>query len=220
MTMESVQSLLNRLITFAYSTGTKSGVEMTRYYMYRALKNKLTAFDSNNKAALSISHSNNLIPLLGLHNATTVEANWPEYNLLDLSFESGTFDFVVSDQVLEHIGGNPYRAFAETARVLKPGGLFCHTTCFIMCIHGDPSDYWRFTPEALRELSTANGLDVIETDGWGNREAWSLMHMGFWTSDVPADPTNPINQIASYNEPRYPIVVWVIGRKPLQEAIA
>ena len=217
MTMESVQSLLGRLITFAYDTGPKSGDNIVRYSMYRALRDKLAEFDGDEKSTLAISHSANLASLLGIQRGRIEEANFPEFDILDLGFDDDQFDFVVSDQVLEHIGGSPYRAFSETARVLKPGGYFCHTTCLIMCVHGDPLDFWRFTPKGLEELTTSNGMHVVEAGGWGNREAWSLMHMGFWESDVPADPSNPINQIASYNEPRYPTVVWVIGQKPLVE---
>lgn len=214
MTMESVQALLERLIKFAYANGPNSGMSITRYSMYRLLTDKLKDLDDPEKLALSISHSEKLVRTLGLNSVRIASLNFPEYNILDLKMDDACADFIVSDQVMEHIGGSPYKAFSESVRVLKPGGILCHTTVFIMPVHGDPIDFWRFSPDGLAELCRANGAEVIEASGWGNREAWSLMHMGFWGSGIPLDKENPINKIATFNDPRYPIVVWVLGRKP------
>ena len=43
-------------------------------------------------------------------------------NALDLSFESNTFDLIISVEVIEHVG-NPERMIEEVQRVLKPNGL-------------------------------------------------------------------------------------------------
>lgn len=43
-------------------------------------------------------------------------------NALQLSFEDGMFDMVISVDVIEHVG-QPERMISEIARVLKPGGL-------------------------------------------------------------------------------------------------
>ena len=42
-----------------------------------------------------------------------------------LPFADNTFDFVFSDQVLEHVQDHNL-AFAEIARVMKPGGISLH----------------------------------------------------------------------------------------------
>jgi len=42
-------------------------------------------------------------------------------NLENLTFEDSTFDLFITQDVIEHVM-NPARAFAEIARVLKPGG--------------------------------------------------------------------------------------------------
>lgn len=39
-------------------------------------------------------------------------------------FESNTFDFLIADQVVEHLF-DPNKIFIEATRVLKPGGYFC-----------------------------------------------------------------------------------------------
>jgi SAM-dependent methyltransferase len=55
-----------------------------------------------------------------------------EFHLLDVSGEGwpvadGSIDMIVSDFVLEHVD-TPEAHFAEVARVLKPGGVYCART--------------------------------------------------------------------------------------------
>lgn len=186
---------------------------ITRTAMYKALRGKFAAHDSESKNCLAISNSGWFGKILGLTKVKYTLANYPEENIINLSFQDQSFDFVVSDQVFEHIEGNPFVAFAETARVAKPGGLICHTTCFINEIHGVPKDFWRFTPDALALLATSSGCDVVETGSWGNREAWALIHAGFRMAKIPEDETHPLYRLATRNEKEWPIVTWVIAKK-------
>lgn len=80
----------------------------------------------------------------------------------DLPYSNDEFDVVVTTEMLEH---DPYfwQSVPEMARVLKPGGHFLLTTRGIgFPLHEYPSDYWRFTPAAIRHLVTGAGLEVIE----------------------------------------------------------
>lgn len=52
---------------------------------------------------LSVSNSTNLIDILGIAAISCVEANYPEHNILSLPFPDRSFDFVLSDQVLEQL---------------------------------------------------------------------------------------------------------------------
>lgn len=52
-------------------------------------------------------------------------------NVEDLSFEDGSFDLVVSNDVLEHVA-DPARAVREMARVLRPGGTCFMTVPFLL----------------------------------------------------------------------------------------
>jgi ubiquinone/menaquinone biosynthesis C-methylase UbiE len=64
----------------------------------------------------------------------------PEFDFLDLhTFGDNTFDAVASDQVLEHVEGDPFVAIAESVRVVKAGGFVVHTTCFLNSLHGAPT---------------------------------------------------------------------------------
>ena len=143
------------------------------------------------------------------------EVNFPEHDITDLSgLTDESFDFVLADQVLEHVAGDPFAAFRECHRVVKPGGIVVQTTCFFNMIHQHPTDFWRFTPNALRLLAEHAGLHVMRVGGWGNREAWAFMSLGFRSRPIPEDPKNPIFRMAMRQDKKYPIVTWLIARRP------
>ena len=82
---------------------------------------------------------------------------------LSRTFERESFDAVISVSVFEHLQ-RPWIAGREIATILKPGGrTFCYTH-FAFPIHGYPSDYWRFTREALETIFVDAGLVVIGSD--------------------------------------------------------
>lgn len=74
---------------------------------------------------------------------------------------SGSFDGVLSTQVLEHVA-DPYAAMSEMSRVLRPGGLLVLSAPHLSMIHDAPTDYFRYTEFGLRSLAEANALEVLE----------------------------------------------------------
>ena len=99
-------------------------------------------------------------------------------DLLDVPFESNTFDAVVAEGVLEHVL-DPQRAADEIHRVLKGDGLVFSTTPFVLGVHMQVADYTRFSRLALIRLFrrfTPIECDVIE--GAAVTLAYSLAY--FW----------------------------------------
>jgi SAM-dependent methyltransferase len=213
------EAFTRELIDFALTSSTaRKRWHITRVAMYRDLEGFLAAEKAPGQTALAISHSGNLIDLLGL-DATVQEANYPEFDITRLTqIADASVDYVVSDQVLEHIHGDPFDAFRECARVTKPGGFVIHTTCFFNLIHQHPTDYWRFTPNALRLLCETAGLETVRVSAWGNKEAWAYMSMGYRMNKIPEDPANPLFQLATRNDKKYPLCTWVVARRPLEPA--
>ncbi len=123
-----------------------------------------------------------------------------------------TFDYVIADQVLEHVAGPPQKAFDECHRVLRPGGWVVHTTCFINPIHEAPADYWRFTPEGLRQLCQGYAR-VIECAGWGNPYAWLAVWLGLRFEGVPEASWHPLHRLAVGQNSDWPISTWVIAER-------
>ncbi|MBW3664462.1 MAG: class I SAM-dependent methyltransferase [Actinobacteria bacterium] len=183
--------------------------------MYRALRDVLAEAPetfSRQVTALSIGGSRRLLEEVGLGHAEVVEADLPQHDMRHLTaFDDETFDIVVSDQVLEHVDGDPLAAVAESFRVVKPGGLVIHTSCFLNPVHYGPKDLWRFTPYAL-EVAVAPHGPVIASGGWGNPLAVLMIALGL--RHTPTPPAwHPIGRIARRTRSSWPILTWVVARR-------
>jgi SAM-dependent methyltransferase len=190
----------------------KKGPHLSRYAMYQRLSEVGEALQIDSGRALSISHSVHLLQLLGVSPTALIEANYPEYSITSLPFDDAEFDIVVSDQVLEHVKGNPFTAISETRRVLKAGGLAVHTSVFMYPMHGPTTDFWRYTPAALR-LLCSEFSEIVECGGWGSFDAWRWVQNGMMFEPVPHATWHPLHKVATRNEPTWPMVTWIVARK-------
>jgi SAM-dependent methyltransferase len=77
----------------------------------------------------------------------------------------GTFDVVLSTQVLEHVR-HPQLYLRETWRLLKPGGTIIVSTHGLFEEHGAPVDYRRWTLEGL--------FCELEDAGFRRERGWKL----------------------------------------------
>lgn len=191
--------------------GLSKGPHVTRYYMYNHLS-KYAEPRVQDLKVLSISHSESLGKILGFKDEQITDVSYPEFNILDLPFPDGEFDAVVSDQVLEHVEGDPQLAIDEMFRILKPHGISLQTTCFINPVHGCPHDYWRFTPDALKLLTKKHGK-ILDVGGWGNPYVWLLVAMGLRMAPIPEANWHPAHWLAINNNPKWPISTWVLAQK-------
>jgi SAM-dependent methyltransferase len=89
-----------------------------------------------------------------------------------LPFEDGSFDTVVSIQVLEHTP-RPQALLDEMARVLRADGLLILSAPFSGRLHEEPYDFFRYTPHGLRAMCGEAGLEVTEV--WGQGNFWSVI---------------------------------------------
>lgn len=104
-------------------------------------------------------------------------------DLAALPLPDGDIDLVVCTEVLEHIA-EPGRALEEVARVLRPGGRLLMTVPFVVELHEEPHDYYRYTPHALRMLLSSAGFAAIEVrplTGWYSTLAHVMRHNGLAT---------------------------------------
>lgn len=82
-------------------------------------------------------------------------------NSYTLPFADNSFDAVLTTKVLlEHIS-EPGETIREFARVLKPGGEAFIIAPFIVLLHQQPNDFFRFTEFGIRHLFKKAGLEVL-----------------------------------------------------------
>jgi SAM-dependent methyltransferase len=216
-----LRRLVNGSARFAWKAacvGLPKGEHIVRYSMYRQMKEQLAGQDLGPRV-LSVSHSNFLCKLLGADETAITQANYPDQQIDRLKFEDNSFSAVVSDQVLEHIECTPTEAVDEVYRVLRPGGLAIHTTCFLTPYHGSTDfsdvsdgDYWRYTQSGLARLHKRYAK-VLVADGWGNPYMPLITGLGLTHMPVPEASWHPLNRLARLNRPSYAFVVWVAARK-------
>lgn len=78
-----------------------------------------------------------------------------------LPFADGAFDTVFCCSVLEHTA-EPWDALSEIHRVLVPGGIAIVSLPFVLHLHDEPHDYYRFTRYGIEHLAARAGLDVSQ----------------------------------------------------------
>jgi SAM-dependent methyltransferase len=93
-------------------------------------------------------------------------------SLLRLPFRDGSFNAVLSINVLEHVT-EPRAAMQEMARVLEPGGTLHLMAPQSVRLHYAPYDFYRFTEYGLRYLAEQAGLRVEEVSAEGGY--WLLL---------------------------------------------
>lgn len=128
---------------------------------------------------------------------------FPDFDLCHATHQDA-HDVVICEQVLEHVV-DPCRAAATLFELCKPGAHVIVSTPFLIKIHQEPEDYWRFTPLGLQTLLENVGFEGVEVIGWGNR---SCVRANFrrWLAYKPWHSLR--------NEMAYPVAVWAYGRRP------
>ncbi len=94
-----------------------------------------------------------------------------------LPFKNGTFDAILSTQVIEHIP-EPTDFFKEVSRVLKPQGKGIITFPLVNPLHELPHDYYRYTEHAICYLCNQHRLavDLVVPMGGGWTTVGFILH--------------------------------------------
>lgn len=83
-------------------------------------------------------------------------------NVEALPHATGSVGTVIAMSVLEHVQ-QFWKGFDEIRRVLRPDGVFLVACPFYFHVHAYPSDYWRFTPQAIDFLLQSYSSRIL---GW------------------------------------------------------
>ena len=112
---------------------------------------------------------------------------------------------VIAMNTLEHVP-RFWRAFDEIHRVLRPDGALLVSCPFYFHIHSYPSDYWRFSPEALALLLARYPNKILGRHGPTRRPA-SVWAVAFREGRPPITPLE---------FDRYRLLVARYARQPLR----
>ena len=88
-------------------------------------------------------------------------------SVTNMPIRSKSIDTVLCFNLLEHVFDYE-AALSEIHRVMKPGAVLYGWVPFIMGVHGDPHDYWRYTPTALEQLLRNARLKPLTIEGCGD----------------------------------------------------
>ena len=113
------------------------------------------------------THSHHAFPNIQRHNYVMADVEPGAdvdvvANLHDLPTDwSDRFEAVIASAVFEHLE-RPWIAAKEVARVLAPGGFCYIATHQTFPLHAYPSDFFRFSREALSLIFSDAGLRIVD----------------------------------------------------------
>jgi len=81
-------------------------------------------------------------------------------------FKDKEFDYVLCFNLLEHIF-NYRNVIGESFRALKNGGNLIGAVPFLVSVHGDPNDYFRYTQSTLEKILMETGFRKITVEPLG-----------------------------------------------------
>lgn len=130
---------------------------------------------------------------------------------------------VIAMSTFEHVP-RFWRGLEEVYRVLRPDGVFLMSCPFYFHIHNHPSDFWRFTPEALELLLEQYPNKILGWHGARNKPAdvWAVA----FREEHPAVTKTEFEQYQRLlrrhaHQPlrlkrtlRYQLARWLCGRGP------
>lgn len=123
-------------------------------------------------------------------------------NVENLSFKNESVGTVLILDTLEHVQ-NCFKALDEIYRVLKKDGIVILSSVMEFPIHDYPSDYWRFTPAAIKLLL---GKFPIKFIGYQGKAKFPHTVLGI---GIKLD--NPIKYNKNFDniKKKYPDTIWL-----------
>jgi len=164
----------------------------------RSLQNWLLPHDAPGKKAVVLGGSAELARWFGLHKSSVLVLDYPQFTIENLALLGDAYDFVIANRVL-HRCESIEDAARETLRVLRPGGLFVHTTSLLDLTLGVPFHGIR-NQRALRRLFA----DAEEISSGGSPARWPMISWVTGRKSAAVNPSLPTVQTRRAQRRWYP----------------
>lgn len=116
--------------------------------------------------------------------------------VVDLAKEAAlppeSFDCIIFTQALQHIY-DITTVLRNLYNALKPEGSLLLTVPSIIKYHREPTDYWRFTPDAVRILLNDCGAIHADVTAFGNYNAALAFLAGAAVEDIGLETLVPVD---------------------------
>jgi len=86
-----------------------------------------------------------------IEDSKNIDFVWDLHKPLPQDYPIKNFDYVICSSVMEHVE-KPWIAAENIEKIIKPNGKLLWTTPWVWKMHGYPNDYWRYTPNAVKQL--------------------------------------------------------------------
>lgn len=116
---------------------------------------------------------------------------------LNLPFRDGSFDTVVSFQVMEHVK-EPWRMVKEISRTLSSGGYAIISAPHIWGLHEVPNDYFRFTEYGFRYLLESSNLEVVKVEAMAGYWVTAGTRFCYYLETLRKKPLMPLFGLAFF----------------------
>lgn len=177
----------------------------SRIVLYREAKRLLDSLHIENMDALEVSPSEVSFWTTVGFGSYTATAPYPAFDILLSSQQpAGTYDFVILDNLLEHLI-KPKLALENVKKMLAPGGFCFVATPFMLRVHPAPLDLWRFTEQGLTMLLDEAGLKPRSVGSWGNRECITA------ALNAPHSWVGYEEGMSLENDVEHPVMVWALA---------
>ncbi len=87
------------------------------------------------------------------------------YDGKNIPFEDEKFDYVLCTEVMEHVP-DPVTFLKEINRVMKREGMLIMTTPFMVSLHEEPYDFYRYTEHGIRYLLRITGFELTRLESF------------------------------------------------------
>lgn len=129
------------------------------------------------------------------------------HNLHHLQLDQTDFDFVMVNQVLEHVY-DPIRCLKNIHNYMKKGGILYVSTPTNNLPHETPYHYYTgYTPAGLGAIVKASGFRILEIGQWGNLEYLNYLFQNYDWPDYRKLKKPGLNDI------KHPVITWVFAVK-------